>query len=228
MKLLARISAIALVVTITATSFTSVDASSISNDVSQNEIGECIENIEESNRFSTDDNIIVYNENEIYETINDIDVEAINDENKKNGIAPISKEDMAEIFINGIEDSNKKLESGELTMLEDGSMIETDDKAFYLQGGSTYDKTYWWGKRRYKSTSAANKWVRKLNKTAAASGGIGVIGSVFGAVPGIVGGVGCWICWDLATEVDYYNGLSKRGIIADIPWCIVGYDVRKQ
>lgn len=76
---------------------------------------------------------------------------------------------------------------------------------------------------------AANKWVRNLNRTAAIAGGAGAVGGViFGGVPIVTGGLGSAYCWHLATDVEYYNGLSNRGIKVDIPWALVGYKVRKQ
>lgn len=45
-------------------------------------------------------------------------------------------------------------------------MIDSTDKNFYIQGGSTYDETFWWGKRRYMSTSAARQWVYDLRDAA--------------------------------------------------------------
>lgn len=231
MKLLTRMSAILLSTTITFSSFMMVNASEISSNEKecQAEVYECISDIEENNGCFSMDNLIVYDEGAIYDAVSNIDLETIKEQYKNYGISDITKEEIVELLVNGIEDSKNRLETGELTMLEDGSMVDADDDSYYLQGGSTYDKTYWWGRRRYKSTSAANKWVKKLNKTAAAEGGIGAIGgAILGPAPGIVGGIGCWICWDLASEVSYYNSLSKRGIKADIPWCIVGYKVRKQ
>lgn len=173
--------------------------------------------------------VVEYDEEELYNFVATIDLNSLNEEAVKNDLSPMTQDDIYAVFVNGISTVNEQLSDDELTMLSDGVMIDSDDDSFYLQGGSTYDKTYWWGKKRYKSTAAANKWVRQLNKTAAAEGGVGVIaGAVLGVVPGVVGGIGCWYCWSLAADVDYYNGLSKRGIVASIPWAMVGYSVKKQ
>lgn len=175
------------------------------------------------------DEKIVYDEDDIYDFIKKIDMSDINEEAKKYGLAPMTVEDMYDCFVENLEETNDNLEEGELTMLSDGTMIDSDDDAFYLQGGSTKDITKWWGKKRYKSTDAANKWVRDLNRVAAAEGGIGVIaGATLGVVPGIIGGVSCWYCWDLATSVSYVNSKTTRGIVANIPWVLVGYSVEKQ
>lgn len=185
--------------------------------------------LEQSEIVEYDDEKIVYDEEAIYDFVEKIDLSSINAEAMKNGLEPMTTDDVYRIFVEGIEETNETLEDDELTMLSDGTMIDSDDEAFYLQGGSTYDKTYWWGKKRYKSTKDANKWVRDLNKTAAAEGGIGVIaGAALGVVPGVVGGIGCWYCWALASDIDYVNGLSNRGIVASIPWVLVGYSVKKQ
>lgn len=175
------------------------------------------------------DNEIYYDEEGIYECIDNLDIDGINRAYIEYGLKPVSSEELAEIFISGIECVNKELDNGELKMLSDGTMVESEDDSFYLQGGSTYDQTYWWGKRRYKSTAAANKWVRDLNRVAALEGGAGTVAGVaLGAVPAVVGGLCCTYCWHLASNVAYYNSLSNRGIKADIPWALVGYKVRKQ
>lgn len=187
-----------------------------------------VKDLEQTELVEYDDKEIVYDEEAIYDFLEELDLSIINEEAIKNGLEPMTTDDMYKIFIECIDETNESLEDGELVMLSDGTMVDNDD-AFYLQGGSTYDKTYWWGKKRYKSTKDANKWVRELNKTAAAEGGVGVIaGAVLGVVPGVVGGVGCWYCWALAADVDYYNGLSNGGIVASIPWVLVGYSVAKQ
>ncbi len=191
-----------------------------------------VDALEQSEMVEYDDKEIVYDEEAIYDFIEKIDLASINEEAIKIGLEPMTTDDLYKLFIEGIEEINETLEDGELIMLSDGTMIDSDD-AFYLQGGSTYDKTYWWGKERYKSTKDANKWVRELNKTAAAEGGVGVIAAAVlagppGVAAGVAGGVGCWYCWAFAADVDYYNGLSKRGIVASIPWVLVGYSVEKQ
>lgn len=188
-----------------------------------------IDALEDEISIEVTDSEISYNEKDIYECIDRLDLDGINRAYIEYGMKPVSSEELAEIFISGIESVNEELDDGELKMLSDGTMIESEDDSFYLQGGSTYDKTYWWGKRRYKSTAAANKWVKRLNETAALEGGTGAIaGVVFGGAPAIVGGLCSAYCWHLASNVDYYNGLSNRGIKADIPWTLVGYKVRKQ
>lgn len=191
-----------------------------------------VNELEQSDIIDYEDEKIIYDEETIYDFVEKIDLSSINKEAIKNGMAPMTTDDLYNIFIHGIDETNETLDNGELTMLSDGAMIDSDDDDFYLQGGCTKDVTHWWGKTRYKSTYNANKWVKQLNRTAAAGGGIGVIASAAlgpaGVAVGVLGGVGCWYCWDLASSVDYYNGLSNRGIIAKIPWVLVGYSVKKQ
>lgn len=188
-----------------------------------------VDALEETDIVEYDDEEIVYDEEDIYDFIKKIDMSDINEEAKKSGLVPMTVEDMYDCFVENIEKTNEDLEEGELTMLSDGTMIDSDDDAFYLQGGSTKDITKWWGRIRYKSTAAANKWVRDLNRVAAAEGGMGVIAGTFlGATPGVVGGICCWYCWDFASSVSYVNSRTKRGIIANIPWVLVGYSVEKQ
>lgn len=118
-----------------------------------------IDALEDEAGVEVTDNEISYDEESIYDYIGNLDMDSINKEYIEYGLNPVTSEEFAEFFISGIESVNEELDNGELVMLSDGTMVEGDDDSFYLQGGSTYDKTYWWGKRRYKSTAAANKWV---------------------------------------------------------------------
>ena len=111
-----------------------------------NEDVNIVETIEDMNCVSVEGDEIVYDEEAIYEGIENIDIEALNKVYKENNFEPISKEELAKMFISGLEYVNDEIENDQLTVLSDGSMIESDDDSFYLQGGSTYDKTYWWGK----------------------------------------------------------------------------------
>lgn len=112
--------------------------------------------------------------------------------------------------------------------LDNGTLVDSEDDSYYLQGGSTYDQTFWWGRRRYKSTSNANKWARDLQNCAALNGGAATLaGACFGGVGAIPNGLTSAYCWALGNEVSYKNSLSNRGIKADIYWCLV-YSVKKQ
>lgn len=128
----------------------------------------------------------------------------------------------------GIKTINYDIAKGKTKVLENGTIIQADDDSFYLQGGSTYDQTYWWGKRRYMSTDRANLWNRDLNKAAAVNGGAAILaGAVFGGVGAIPNGLTSAYCGYLASDVAYYNGLNSRGIVTDLNWWLT-YSMRNQ
>ncbi|PJN91553.1 hypothetical protein [Bacillus sp. mrc49] len=135
---------------------------------------------------------------------------------------PLTKGYFLSMFEAEIKLLNKEVESGELKVLADGSLIEKSDSNFYLQGGSTYDKSYWWGKKRYKSTAKAKVWSRDLKSVAHANAaGAFLAGAVFGGVGSVPNGLTAVYLYNLADKVDYRNGLNNRGIIATVTYDLV-------
>ena len=118
-----------------------------------------------------------------------------------------------------IDDLNLKISNNELVMLQDGSLIDANDDGFYVQGGSTFDRTYWWGRSRYKSTYNATRWVGQLNQAGHNFSAVAALSGLFGFVPQSAAGVGgAWYMYTIANKVDTVNSLSSRGIKADIRW----------
>ncbi len=173
----------------------------------------------------TDESVTISDKSSLLEKISQEDIDNLNELAKAQGVEyeqPLTKESLLNMFEEGIESVNDEVTNGELEVLEDGSLIEADDDSFYVQGGSTYDKTYWWGKKRYKSTYAANKWVSELNTAGNLNtGGAVLAGAIFGGVGAIPNGLTAVYCYQLANKVSYRNSLNNRGIIANVTWALV-------
>lgn len=173
----------------------------------------------------TDETVAIENKSDVLEKISQEDVDNLNALAKSQGIQyeePLTKESLVNMFEAGIDSVNEEVAQGDLEVLEDGSLIDSEDENFYVQGGSTYDKTYWWGKKRYKSTYAANKWVSQLNTAGNLNAGAAVLaGAIFGGVGAIPNGLTSAYSYQLANKVSYRNSLNNRGIIANLTWALV-------
>lgn len=171
---------------------------------------------------------IDFSDKDIVNICEEIDIALLNEYYSKMGMEAVTADEVADMFIEGIENLNEELATGDMEILDNGTLVDSEDDSYYLQGGSTYDQTFWWGRRRYKSTSNANKWARDLQNCAALNGGAATLaGACFGGVRAIPNGLTSAYCWALGNEVSYKNSLSNRGIKADIYWCLV-YSVKKQ
>ncbi|WP_375345173.1 hypothetical protein ACEWPB_00600 (plasmid) [Priestia megaterium] len=210
------------------TNFSDVQAAETDNSAVVTKGTESLDNIIDDvskNVSITDESISLENESAILESITQEDIDNLNELAKEQGIQyekPLTKEYVLELLKQGINSVNSELNDGNLEVLKDGSLIESDDDSFYVQGGSTYDKTYWWGKKRYKSTANANKWASQLNSVANANAAGAVIaGAVFGGVGAIPNGLTAAYSYQLAQKVSYRNSLNNRGIIANLTWTLV-------
>lgn len=189
---------------------------------------ELISKIDNAVCLDFEQNKIVFDEALIVAICDEADLDTINEFYQRAGMTSATNYELVQLFIKGIDNVNQSLEKGEYKILAGGTIVETKDDDYYLQGGSTYDLTKWWGRRRYKSTDAASRWAYELNQCAAINAGAAVIGgAVFGGVGAIPNGITSAYCWMFANSVTYYNALSNRGIVADITWIFV-YKVRKQ
>ncbi|HHO42350.1 MAG TPA: hypothetical protein ENN12_03220 [Epsilonproteobacteria bacterium] len=197
-------------------------------DLSENELENSVHNIIntiEKNVVISEEGVFIKNKGQIIKNLRQEDIENFKILSKNQGIKydkPINKNTVLEMFGEGIELSDKAIKSGELTVLKNGSFIETEDDDFYLQGGSTYDKSYWWGKERYKSTYNAGRWTRDLRSAGHLNAGMAVIaGAIFGGVGAIPNGLSSIYVYNLADKVDYRNSLNNRGIIAKLTYTLV-------
>ncbi len=203
-------------------------AKAYSNGEVEKEYKESLENIisviEEYLEISSD-GITIIDEDNIVRNLNQQDINLLNELAREQGnyniITKASLMEDLDVHFNNI---NEKIEKGELKVLDNGAMIDSTDKNFYIQGGSTYDETFWWGKRRYMSTSAARQWVYDLRDAAAVSTGLALASVVFGKlgiIPGTINGITALWTNQLANRVEYHNGNTNRGIRADLYWVLV-------
>ncbi|MCM3034126.1 hypothetical protein [Niallia sp. MER 6] len=214
--------------------FTNVQAAENDNVVTTAEGTESLDSIIDtiSEDVSVDqEGVELGDKSTILENINQEDINNLNALAEQQGIEynqPLTKESVVQMFENGIDTINSEVEDGNLEVLSDGSLIESDDEDFYVQGGSTYDKTYWWGRKRYKSTANANKWASQLNSVGNANAaGAVVAGAVFGGVGAIPNGLTAAYAYQLQNKVSYRNSLNKRGIVANLTWALV-FTVKSQ
>jgi len=118
--------------------------------------------------------------------------------------------------VHGIAIFDGRVKNNELKVLENGTIIETNDSNFYLQGGIDLREIYWWGSRDYMCTNCAWEYQRQLIKAAAIAGAGGVITGIFtfgaGTIACAAGAL--YMGWQ-ASDVGYYNSISSNGIILD-------------
>ncbi|MFB1051872.1 hypothetical protein [Paraliobacillus sp. JSM ZJ581] len=174
-------------------------------------------------------NSISFDEKNLRKSIKNKDIEVINQLAKEQGLDIVyTKKSYIDEIKKGIEETNRQIQDGELIALSDGTLIENNDENFYLQGGSTYTTSHWWGKRHYKSTWAANKWSYQGKQLAlghvVAGGAVGFFSLGAGFA---IGAVASSYYFAFTNSIDYYNGLSNKGIVADVTWALV-YKMRTQ
>lgn len=178
----------------------------------------------------SEDGLYEIDENKINQLVEDMNLDDIIKIYELHGLE-ITNQDLVDTLLTNIESLNEQIEDGELILLENGSLIDSDDDEFYLQGGVTKDVKKWWGIRMYKSTSSANAWIRTLQKGAntnnlaaviagAATAGVWGIGGIPNAIAGYYLG-------NMAADASYYNSKCKRGIIADIRF-VISYKIKNQ
>lgn len=179
----------------------------------------------EKNVEIDENGIIIENKGQIIKNIDQKDINNLKKLAEIQGIKyeePVNKKSIVEMFEQGVKTTNKEIEEGELTVLDNGSFIDAKDDDFYVQGGSTYDKSYWWGKKRYKSTYNANRWVRDLYSVGHANAATAAVaGAVFGGVGALPNGLTAVYAYNLADKVSYRNSLNNRGIIANLTYVLV-------
>lgn len=136
--------------------------------------------------------------------------------------------DVIEGMEQGIQELNKSANKGDLVINDNGTIYESDDDNFYVQGGVTKSVKYWWGVKRYMSTAAANHYAYLCNQVRAGSAGLTALfaasGSVFASC--VMGGTASYY-WALGNSVSYRNSGHSRGIIVNMTWSRV-YTTAKQ
>ncbi|WP_337982539.1 hypothetical protein [Lysinibacillus sp. C5.1] len=198
------------------------------NGVDEKEYKESLENIItviEANLEISPHGITILDEDKIVHNLNNQDINLLNELARQQGSNKIiTKASLMEDLEAHFNNLNSQIEKGELKVLDNGAMIDSTDHNFYIQGGSTYDETFWWGKRRYMSTSAARQWVYDLRDAASVSMGLALASVVFGklgVIPATINGITALWTNQLANRVEYHNGNTNRGIRADLYWVLV-------
>ncbi len=200
----------------------SASATNETIDIDSTSVDSMLDVLDTSVELDTNADIIVFDEEKIDDLCSNFDLDALNASYAKIGVEAITAEEFSQLMIDGINSVNDELQEGNFEILDGGTIVDTDDDTYYLQGGSTYDETHWWGRRRYMSTSAANTWAYDMNKAAAVNAGAAIIaGAAFGGVGAIPNGLTSAYAWYLANDITYYNSLSNRGIVTDITWVLV-------
>ena len=223
-----KIAAILSTAIVCASSVATIGAYASNDTIDANNTNSIIDALDSAVEINGDSDVITYDESKIVDICNKFDLDTINAEYAKMGLDAITKEELSQLMIEGINSVNEDLSEGTFEILDGGTIVDTADDTYYLQGGSTYDETHWWGRRRYKSTNAANEWAHELNQCAAANAATSVVaGAVLGGVGAIPNGLTSAYCWSLADSVSYHNGRTNRGIVADITWVLV-YSVDPQ
>lgn len=183
----------------------------------------------ENNVTIDESGIELTNKAEVINSITDEELKAINELAKEQGLDIVyTKESLIKKFEQGTKELDEQIREGELKLLSDNSLIETNDDNFYVQGGSTYSKSYWWGVQHYKSTTAAAKWSYEGKQLAVghvvAGGAVGFFSLGAGFAIGVVASS---YYFAFTNSIDYWNSVSSRGIIADVTYALV-YKMRTQ
>lgn len=178
---------------------------------------------------SVDQSIQLSEPNQLVKDFSQVDIDNINALSASQGLpANLTKESVVQTIDNQINKLNKQIQEGQLEVQDDGQLIDTSDSDFYVQGGSTKDITYWWGRARYKSTANANKWAARLNGLAAGNTATAVVaGVVLGGVGAVPNGLTAAYSWGLPNSISYHNSLNNRGIVANITW-VFAYSIHSQ
>ncbi|MBR5718204.1 MAG: hypothetical protein IKX16_04225 [Clostridia bacterium] len=104
-----------------------------------------------------------------------------------------------------------------------------DNKAghWYNCGGgrNTSTTNYWWGYARYACDCETNRMVADFNSCASVAAGAGVLGSYFGFVGALPGGLSSAYWWLLASRLDANN--HGRGVYVEMTW-ILAFDITPQ
>lgn len=165
--------------------------------------------------------IKILNEKNIIRQLNLLDLKSLEELAESRGIVykgGLTGEKIFKMFAAGITFLDEEIKKGNLLVLSNGTIVDANDDNFYLQGGMTFDQTFIWGRRRFKSTANARTWVYDMRAAAHLNAGAALVLAVFGAVFALPNGLTALYTYHLADRVEYWNGRSSRGIKADIWW----------
>ncbi|MBU3182881.1 hypothetical protein [Clostridium psychrophilum] len=184
-----------------------------------------------SDDITTSSNGLNIDKNDLKMDLKDVDYNAIQKDAEASGVTFNKDLTAASLYTTitaNINELNKEVRSDDLTVLKNGTLIDSSDDNFYIQGGSTYRQKFWWGIRQYKSTYYAGLWAGKLNQSAIHFGAAAGLTALFGFVPQAAACIGgAWYMGSIANKVNTINGSTRRGIRADIHWWLTYTIVRQ-
>lgn len=201
------------------------EENSTNPEILTNDLQSVVENMDKE--IVINDNGVKYNTDSLVKDISDEQLDSINSLAKAQGLDVVyTKESFINEMVDGLKKVDQQIEDGELEVLSDGTMIESEDDNFYLQGGSTYTTTHYWGKKFYKSQAATKNWAYKASQLslghAAAGGAVAFLSLGAGF---IVGGIMSTWYGMFANSLNQHN--NKRGTVSNITWAML-YKVRSQ
>lgn len=100
-------------------------------------------------------------------------------------------------------------------------------KHWYNCGGgrNTSTTNYWWGYARYACDCETNRLVADLNSAASVAAGAGVIGTFFGGIGTVAGGLSSAYWWLLSSRIAANN--HGRGVYIEMTWVLL-FDITPQ
>lgn len=119
--------------------------------------------------------------------------------------------------------ANKSIVSRDRKVLSNGQLVEKNSStAIRAYSSGELIESFWWGVRHtYYSDESARDYayyVRKLSTTSAGIGGI--LGGLFGGVPGLPNGLTAIWGFSLADTIDYNASLPGNGIILEMTFLL--------
>lgn len=92
-------------------------------------------------------------------------------------------------------------------------------------GRNTNTTNYWWGYARYACDCETQRMSADFNSCASVAAGVGLVGSYFGFVGALPGGLSSAYFWLLASRLDANN--HGRGVYVEMTWALA-FDITPQ
>lgn len=126
-------------------------------------------------------------------------------------------EENIKAMLSGIEELNQEAEENQIVITDNGTIYDTDDTGFALQGGVSKSIKKWYGWAEYMSTAKANNFVYQISRVGISVGVAGAVAAFFSfGTTGILGAVSSGYLGMVALDVSYRNSGHSRGVILHI------------
>ena len=128
-----------------------------------------------------------------------------------------------EYMVEGIEYLNELADEEELVITENGTIYETSDDEFFVQGGVNRRTWHWWGTRTFMSTSVATSRANTWGRSAAAFTLLHSVANAVGFLPktSVASGLAAGYFALLSSSVHSRNSGHRRGIVLNMTWIFV-------